>query len=75
MPKTIQHLWQAWSRLARQIGNLQARILLTIVYAVVVLPFGVRERLFGDPLRMKKRPGHWVKHPDDRYDLEWARRQ
>ncbi len=50
-------------------------MLLTIVYAVVVLPFGLLVRLFGDPLRIKKRPAHWLEHSDDTYDLDWARRQ
>ncbi len=75
MLKTIRHLWRAWSRLAHRIGNFQARVLLTIVYAVVVLPFGLLVRLFGDPLRIKKRPAHWLEHSDDTYDLDWARRQ
>jgi len=33
--------WQAWKRIAHKIGNLQARVLLTVFYGVIVLPFGL----------------------------------
>ena len=39
--QNVKSLWSAWKRLAHKIGNFQARVLLTILYAVVVLPFGV----------------------------------
>ena len=67
--------WKAWSRLARKIGNFQARVLLTILYAVLVLPFGLMVRLFADPLHIKKRPTHWVDHPDEVNNMDWAMRQ
>ena len=42
----LKALWSAWKRLAHKIGNFQARVLLTILYAIVVLPFGLAARLF-----------------------------
>jgi hypothetical protein len=57
------------------IGNLQARVLLTIFYAVVMFPFGVTVRLLFDPLRLKQRPTQWLDHPKETQDLPWARRQ
>jgi len=66
---------RAWARLARKIADFQARILLTIFYAVMVLPFGLAVRWFGDPLRIKRRPAHWLDHPDETYDATWAQRQ
>jgi hypothetical protein len=67
--------WQAWKDLAHKIGNFQARVILTIFYAVLVLPFGLMARLFSDPLRIKKKPKQWLDHPTEAYDLEWARKQ
>ena len=67
--------WCAWSRLAHKIGNFQARVLLTVLYAVMVMPFGLAVRWFGDPLRVKRRPTRWLDHPDETYDMKWARRQ
>jgi len=67
--------WQAWKDLAHKIGNFQARVILSLFYAVLVLPFGLAARWFSDPLRIKKRPEQWLDHPNEAHDLEWARRQ
>jgi hypothetical protein len=50
-------------------------VVLSIFYAIGVLPFGLAARLFSDPLRIKKKPTEWLDHPDEAYDLEWARKQ
>jgi hypothetical protein len=67
--------WAAWKALAHKIGNFQARVILSIFYASLVLPFGLAARWFSDPLRIKKRPEQWLDHPDEAYDMEWARKQ
>jgi len=71
----LKRMWNAWKRLARRIGDFQARVLLTAFYAVLVLPFGLVVRLFADPLRIKKPPTQWLDHPDKTNDLSWARKQ
>jgi len=73
--ETLKRLWQGWKRIAKKIGNFQSRVLLTIFYFTVVLPFGLAARLFSDPLRIKKRPTQWLEHPDEACDLQWARKQ
>jgi uncharacterized Tic20 family protein len=67
--------WQGWKDLAHKIGNFQARVILSIFYGVLVLPFGLAARFFSDPLRIKKKPEQWLDHPTEAYDLEWARKQ
>lgn len=71
----LKRAWQTWKRIAHAIGNFQARVLLTVFYAVLVFPFGIVVRLFSDPLRIKTRPTRWLDHPDESYDLRWAKRQ
>ena len=75
MLNSLKKLWAAWKRIAHRIGDFQARVLLTLIYAVLILPFGLAIRLFSDPLKIKKRPGKWIDHPHDAVDLEWAHRQ
>ena len=70
----LKRLWEAWKRLARRIGDFQARVLLTLIYVLVILPFGVGVRLFADPLRLKHRPQQWLDHPHETADANWARR-
>jgi hypothetical protein len=71
----LKRIWQGWKKIAHKIGNFQARVLLTIFYGVLVLPFGLAARLFSDPLRIKNKPTEWLQHPDEAYNLEWARKQ
>jgi hypothetical protein len=71
----LKRLWQAWKAFGHKIATFQARVLLTVFYGVLVLPFGVATRLFADPLRIKKRPTQWLDRPDQPHDLEWAKRQ
>ena len=66
--------WQSWKRIARKVGNFQARVLLTVFYATLMLPFGIAVRLLLDPLRIKKRPARWLDHPEEARDLQWAKR-
>ncbi len=71
----LKRAWAGWKKIAHKIGNFQARVLLTVFYGVLVLPFGLAARLFSDPLRIKKAPVQWLDHPDEAYDLDWARKQ
>jgi hypothetical protein len=71
----LRRAWQGSKQIAHKIGNFQARVLLTVFYGVLVLPFGLAARLFSDPLRIKKTPTEWADHPDDSYGMDWARKQ
>jgi hypothetical protein len=71
----LKRAWQAWKRIAHKIGNFQARVLLTVFYGVIVLPFGLTAHWFSDPLRIKRRPTQWLNHADEACDLTWARKQ
>ena len=70
----LTRVWLAWKRIAHKIGNFQARLLLTVFYFVVMLPFGIAVRFFSDPLRIKSRPTRWLDHPSEPHDLSWARK-
>ncbi len=71
----LKSAWQTWKRIAQAVGTFQARVLLTLFYAVLVLPFGLFVRLFSDSLRTKNRPAQWLDHAAEPHDLTWAKRQ
>ena len=71
----LKRLWEGWKKVAHIIGNFQARILLTIIYAVLILPFGIVVRCFSDSLHTKKRPSQWMDHPGIPKDMAQARQQ
>ncbi|HUI84755.1 MAG TPA: hypothetical protein VL240_11050 [Candidatus Binatia bacterium] len=71
----VKKLWEAWKKIARAIGNFNARVILTVLYYLVILPFGLAVRFFSDSLRTRKRPPKWFDHPALPNTLEEARRQ
>jgi hypothetical protein len=71
----LKRAQRIWKRLAHTIGNLQARLLLTVFYGIIVFPVGVVVRLFLDPLRLKRLPTHWLNPADETHDMQWAKRQ
>jgi len=78
----FKSIWSALKRFelflrpyAKKVGNFQARVILTLLYAIFVLPFGVLARLFSDPLRIKNRPVEWINTPEEAVDMQWAKRQ
>ena len=73
--QNVKAAWSAWKRVARKIGNFQARVLLTVLYSVVVLPFGLAARMFSDPLKIKHSPTGWSDVPAEPHDLNWAQIQ
>jgi len=68
-------LSDGWKKFGHALGNFQARVLLTVIYAILIAPFGLLVRVFSDSLHMKKRPEKWFDHPPMPNDVNEARRQ
>ena len=73
----LRNLWSEWLRLARHIGNFNARALITLVYFVLLAPFGLIYHAFADTLQVKEQPtgSAWQNRGASDTDLEKARRQ
>ena len=75
-------VWRLWwanvKRIMRVIGDFQARIILSIFYAVLILPMGLLLRPFFDPLHLR-RPAelasYWMPREPLDETLEGARLQ
>jgi len=52
-PRAMQRLWERWKRVARKVGDVQARVLLSLVYFIVLGPFALAVRWWSDPLAVK----------------------
>lgn len=62
--------------IANAIGNFNSRVVLTLVYIVIVPPFGLVVRLFGDPLHIRThRISTWVEPVRVDPSIENARQQ
>ncbi len=73
-----ESLWARLQRWAHQLAEVQARILLTVIYGLFVLPVGLIVRLTDDALHLRAAAGRasywrpWDGHSDN---LRQARRQ
>jgi hypothetical protein len=50
------NFWQGWKAFGHFLGNLLARVVLTIFYFTVFVPFALGVRLFSDPLHLRITP-------------------
>lgn len=45
---------EGWKKFGRKVGDFQARLILTLFYFLILAPFAVLLRIFGDPLAIKR---------------------
>jgi hypothetical protein len=67
--------WQAWKRFGQMLGDLVARLVLTVFYFTLFMPFGLGVRLFGDPMAMRRDlRAKWLERKTQDLTLEDSRR-
>jgi lipopolysaccharide/colanic/teichoic acid biosynthesis glycosyltransferase len=70
--------WEGWKKIARKIGDFNARVILTIFYFILMLPFALLVRLLTDPLHIKEKSvKRWrmIEKKPDLTPLERAEKQ
>lgn len=58
----LRRAWEGWKRFGRKVGDLQARVLLTVFYFVILAPFGLGMRA-ADPLGLRRAGEGWRVRP------------
>lgn len=72
----IRRVWETWKSFGRFIGDLLARIVLSIFYFTIFLPFALAAKLFGNPLGNRKvKESLWEQREQHTDTLENAQRQ
>jgi hypothetical protein len=73
----IRGIWTAWKRFGQFVGDMIARVVLSLFYFTLFVPFALGVRLFGDPLAMKAEanPSWWLERTTRDLALDDARRQ
>ncbi len=76
-PSKLRRAWVWWKRVARAIGDFQARIILVLFYFVALGPFALVVRWTSDPLAIKSATlkGWRVREAGKDSPLERAMRQ
>jgi hypothetical protein len=73
----LRAIWQVWKRVGRFVGDVIARILLTVFYFTIFVPFGMGVSLLSDPLQTecRDRSSLWLDRSTTDLTLDHARRQ
>ena len=75
MNSMLKQLWQRWTKIAKKIGDFQARLILTLFYFIFIIPTGLIARRFADPLALKNNAANWENRTSAPARLDDARRQ
>jgi hypothetical protein len=71
----LRKAWQAWKRIGQFIGDAIGRVVLTLFYFTLFMPFGLGVRLFGDPLTIRPlSPAKWLERKTHDLTLDDSRR-
>jgi cytochrome b subunit of formate dehydrogenase len=74
----IQLAWERFSILARIFGDMQARVIATLMYYTIILPFGLIMRAGDNPFHQRagdRTAASWIKREPVDNSLEGASRQ
>jgi len=70
----LRTVWRKWRAFGKVMGDFVARIVMTIFYFTIAIPFGMGVRLFKDPLHLESQQTGWLKREERDDTIEDARR-
>jgi hypothetical protein len=73
--ETLRKVWHGWKRFGQFMGDLIGRLVLTVFYFTLFMPFGLGVRFLGDPLALRHL-GHskWLERTTKDLTLDDTRR-
>ena len=73
--ETLRKVWEAWKRFGHFMGDVIGRLVLTVFYFTLFMPFGLGVRFFGDPLAIRASgPSKWLERTTHGLNLDDSRR-
>ncbi|HET9907365.1 MAG TPA: hypothetical protein VFQ23_12005 [Anaerolineales bacterium] len=73
--EALQKFWHAWKRFGQFMGDLIGRLVLTVFYFTLFMPFGLGVRFFGDPMALHpKGPSKWLQRTTKDLTIDDTRR-
>ena len=74
--QVLKKLWEVWKAFGRFMGNMLARVVLSVFYFTIFVPFGLGVRGFSDPMQIKTTPDQlWRPRVTPEQTLAEAERQ
>lgn len=73
--RVLKRIWTDWKRIGMRLGDLVARVVLTMIYFTIVLPFGISVRWLADPLDLHPSSRGWHPRRDPEPSFDQTRKQ
>jgi len=71
----LRKVWHTWKQIGQWIGDQLGRVVLTIFYFTLFVPFALGVRIWGDPLDMRqKSAANWLDRKTNDLTLDDSRR-
>ncbi|PIX47670.1 MAG: hypothetical protein COZ57_07715 [Armatimonadetes bacterium CG_4_8_14_3_um_filter_66_20] len=73
----LLQLWTGWKKVIAIVGAFQSRVLLSLFYFLLLMPYAIAAKCLSDPLRLRRPTGdtNWVPWHSRPADLTEAGRQ
>lgn len=76
----MKKVWKKWLKITKKVVNVQANILLSLFYAVFIIPFSIFLKMFFKNALLghryaKRKNTYWVKKKNVKHDLKFAQEQ
>jgi hypothetical protein len=71
----VEHAWQRFGIITSIIGDFQGRVIATLFYFTVLVPFGLGSRIMSDPMKIRSQGSQWLDRDEVANDLDSAKRQ
>ena len=76
MKEILQLAWDRFNIIVGIYGDIQGRLIVTLFYFTLLVPFGIGARLFNNSLRLRHTDNpQWLERPPVQNGLEEASRQ
>ena len=70
----LKKIWVGWKKVAEKIGNFQATVIFSLLFFILVTPFGLVMRLFSNPIKVSSKSG-WIDVVDNTSSLQKLSKQ
>ena len=74
MKQALSKVWEVWKKVGLFIADVVSRVILTIFYFTIFLPFGLMVTLFSDQLDINDLTPSWLERKTRDLTLDDARR-
>lgn len=72
----LKFIWGKWKKIAHRIGIFQSKVILTLFYFTILLPFGMVLAIFKDELKIKNTASStWIPKTSRQNSLEELKNQ